>query len=123
MADSTGKPGRLNLTIYQGADYVKPFVWKTGEPPLPVNMTGYTIRCQFRSKQPSPDILFLLTTENGRINITDPVNGAFQLRILAADTTLINFKSAVYDLEFISPSGFVTRLLEGSVTISPEVTR
>ena len=118
------KPAKLNLIIYQGSTFIKGFSWQTGDPAQPVNLTGYTARMQIRTKVTDIDVLLELTTENDRIIITDPINGKFELYISSNDTTNLQFKSAVYDLELISPSGIVTtRILEGNVTLSFEVTR
>lgn len=117
------QPATIDLTIYQGSTFSQAFQWKTGNPPTPVNLTGYTARMQIREKLTSPTPIITLTTENGGIVITDAENGSFSLEISATDTAALSFKSAVYDLEFISPSGFVRRLFEGGVTLSPEVTR
>lgn len=117
------KPATIDLTIYQGSTFSQKFQWKTGSPPVPVNLTGYSARMQIREKLRSPTPIITLTTENGGIIITDPENGIFSLEISAEDTANLNFRSAVYDLEFVYPSGVVRRLIEGSVTLSPEVTR
>jgi len=64
-----------------------------------------------------------LNTTNNRITIANPIAGEIQLYISATDTSTINWVSGVYDLELVSPSGDVTRLVEGTVSISREVTR
>lgn len=117
------KPGKVNLTVYKGSTFLKSFQWKTGEPLTPVNLTGYKIRAQFRAKQSSPDILQEFSTTNGKLVITDVLTGKFQLVLTAAETSAILYKSAVYDLEVEDATEFVIRLIEGSVTVVPEVTR
>lgn len=115
------EPASIDLTIYQGSTFLKKFQWKTGNPPVPVNLTGYSARMQIREKITSPNPVISLTTENGGIKLEN--DGFIVLNISAEDTASFNFKGAVYDLELISPTGFVRRLIEGSVTLSPEVTR
>jgi hypothetical protein len=117
------EPAKIDLTIYQGSTFSQEFQWKVGSPPTPVDLTGYSARMHIRQKINSPDPIIALTTENGRIVFKDRTNGIFSLEISATDTALLNFRSAVYDLEMVSPSGFVQRLMEGSVELSPEVTR
>ena len=116
-------PAKINLTIYQGTTFKKEFQWLIGTPPTPVDITGYTFRMQIREKIKDPDFLVELTTENSKIVITTPVEGRFSLIVSHIETSLMDFKTAVYDLEVISPSGEVSRFCEGSVQISPEVTR
>lgn len=117
------KPGKVNLTIYKGTTFVKSFQWKTGDPLTPVDLTGFKIRAQFRSKQSSPDVLEEFTSTNSKIVITSLLEGKFMMTLDAATTSLIEYKSAVYDLEVEDASGKVIRLIEGAVTIVPEVTR
>jgi hypothetical protein len=50
------------------------------------------------------------------------VAGTITLLIPAADTATFTWWVGVYDLKLTSSSGVVTRLLEGSVAVSPEVT-
>lgn len=117
------KPAVVNLTIYQGSTFMQEFQWKTGNPAVPVNLTGYTARMQIRSKVADPTIISNLTTENSGITFPDAIAGKFVLEISATATALMDFKSAVYDLEMIMPNGKVKRLFGGSVALSPEVTR
>lgn len=117
------KPAKVSIVIYQGSTFQKYFTWKAGDPALPVNITGYTIRCQFRSKQSSPDVLLEFTIANSKVVIVDAIGGHFMLTLTAEETAAIEFKSAVYDIEVVSPGGYVTRLIEGSVSVSPEITR
>ncbi|MGB9693459.1 MAG: hypothetical protein ACPLYF_01295 [Fervidobacterium sp.] len=117
------QPAKIDLTIYQGSTFLKEFQWKVGSPPTPIDLTGYKAKMDIREKISSPSPIITLSTENGRVILKDPTNGIFTLEISAADTSHLKFKSAVYDLEFISPTGFVQRLIEGNVYLSPEVTR
>lgn len=117
------KPAVVNITIYQGSTFSQTFQWKTGNPAMPVNLTGYTARMQIREKISSPDYIIELTTANGGIVIKDAINGTFSIEISATATAAMTFKNAVYDIEFVSPSGVVKRLFGGTVTLSPEVTR
>lgn len=116
------EPTQVDLTIYQGATFRRTVVWLTGEPPTPVDLTGYTARMQIRRKLKDRDFVIELTTENGRISITRPDEGLINLLISATDTAALSILSGVYDLE-LEYDDEVVRLIEGAVTISPEVTR
>jgi hypothetical protein len=64
-----------------------------------------------------------LTSENAGITLGDAA-GTITLSATATVTAALTAPfSGVYDLELVSGGGVVTRLLEGSATISPEVTR
>ena len=116
-------PAEIDLTIYQGATFKKLFQWKTGDPPTPVNLTGYSARMQIREKIKSTSVISEFTTENGKIIFTDPKNGLFMITASAEETKRMKYKRGVYDIEFINPSGEVIRLIQGNVEFSPEVTR
>lgn len=88
----------------------------------PVNLTGCTARMQIRPTVDSDTILVSLTTENGGIVIDASAN-TITLFISDADTTAYPFSDAVYDLEVISVSSIVTRIVSGSVKVCKEVTR
>lgn len=127
-------PAKINLTIYQGADFIKPLQWKTKnpiediglptyEPLIAVNLTGYSARMQIREKLKDTAFIIELTTANNRIRIDSAVDGKFSLNINSTDTAALSFKTAVYDLEMVDASGIVYRLLSGTVALVPEVTR
>lgn len=117
-------PAYLDLRIYQGTTFIKPFQWKTGNPLLPVDLTGCTARMHIRRKLKDEAIAVDLTTENARIVFTEPLEGKFEIRLSAAETALFDFKGGVYDFEIVYPGGEpVYRLFEGSVEVVAEVTR
>jgi hypothetical protein len=49
--------------------------------------------------------------------------GQIDITIPAATTALMDFVTAVYDFELVTPAGKVIRLVEGTVKLSREVTR
>ena len=119
-------PAKLDLTIYRGSTFSKQITWQTGTPATAVNLTGCKIRMQIRPKVTEATLIDELTTENSRIVITDAVNGVFTINVPASVSTAYTATalSGVYDLEIVMP-GDVTiyRVLEGKVSIIPEVTR
>lgn len=120
--------GKLNLKINQGETYRHTILWKD-ETKQAVNVTGYTARMHVRENITDSTPLLILTTEggvgtNGTISLIAPYsNGEIRLYMSAATTAAIDWSSAVYDLEMIAPNGDVTRLIEGTVSVSKEVTR
>lgn len=116
-------PGKVNLKIYQGATFRRTIQWKTGTPATPVNIAGWTGRMMIRKKVSDAAPIVSLTTANGGINITNGAQGTFEIYITATATAALTITTGVYDLELVSTTGDVTRLIEGTVTVSPEVTR
>jgi hypothetical protein len=113
--------GRLNLFIEQGSTFTYTLTLND-ESGVAVDLEGYTARMQMRRTVQSSDVLLELTTANGRIVLT-PATGSITLEVDAVTTAALSFPSAVYDLEIESEGGQVTRLLQGGVTLSKEVTR
>lgn len=113
--------GRFDLLVEQGATFHREVLWHDIDE-RPVDLTGYTAQMQVRASVKSRDVMLELSTANGLI-VLYPALGKLVLYIPATATNALPSKRAVYDLELTSPSGVVTRLLEGSFHISPQVTR
>ena len=113
-----------DICIFQGATFDQTLFYETGEPSTPVDLAGYTAKMQIRSKPESKAVILELSTSNGRITLNyGSNNGAIRLFILATDTALLSVcDKAVYDLELYN-GAVTTRILQGNVIISPEVTR
>jgi hypothetical protein len=116
----TTHPAKHNFYVYRGATFSEQIEWKD-ESGTPVNLTGFTARLHMRETLEAADPFLTLTTENGGITLGG-LAGTIQLLASATQTTAISATSGVYDLELVSGAN-VTRLLEGLVIISPEVTR
>ncbi len=116
--------GKLNLVIEQGATFNPTMTYKDAAG-VPIDLTGYTARMQIRES--IEDVAFLeeLTTENTGASqiILGGVAGTIVLLFNDIETTGMAWESGVYDLELITPSGTVERVLVGSVVIDREVTR
>lgn len=113
--------GVYDITIEQGATFRLNLEWVDSNSD-PVDLTGYTARMQVRRRYASTEAALNLTTENGGI-VLGGAAGTILIEAAAGATDDIDFKIGVYDLELEAADGFVTRLLQGAVTISPEVTR
>ena len=112
----------FNITIKQGADFVLAAEWQDSDL-NPIDITGFSIRMQARVHVAAPGTFLDMNTGNGQIVITDAAAGKFELRLTNVETAAMGLLSGVYDLEIVSPSGTVDRVLEGSIAVSPEVTR
>jgi len=119
-------PGRYDIVICQGSDYLLPItVWYTDR--TPYNLSDYTVRGQIRKTHKSPTIVADFTCV-----VTDASNGSISISLTNAITEAIPVGESVsdprskyvYDIEIENTiTGYVTRLLEGFATVSPEVTR
>lgn len=88
----------------------------------PISLAGYTARMQVRKKLQDEAALLTLTTENGGIALDNTLK-TVTIRMTPAQTALLDFTQAVYDLELVSASGSIYRFAEGSLQLKAEVTR
>jgi hypothetical protein len=123
--------GKYNIFIEQGTTFYR--LIDVMEPNIldpttfePFDLTGYTARMQIRRTIDSPTAMLSLTspTVNGNgITMRDGVVNALSINITDAMTSSLT-SSGVYDLEIIkTATGDVSRLLQGTMTLSLEVTR
>jgi hypothetical protein len=105
-----------DLAISQGATFRKRYVWKTGKPRVPVNLTGATARLQVRSNVVATTVLLELTTSNGGISLGG-TDGSIELFLSPSATTAIPWSLGVYDLFVYMPSGDTVHLIGGTVYI------
>ena len=112
---------KVNMYVPQGVTYGHKFIYLQESDDSIISLVGYTARLQIRDKVTSTETLFETTTGD-YITITGPA-GEVYLEIPAATTAAWTWTKGVYDLEIISGTGKVSRIAEGSVKVSPEVTR
>jgi hypothetical protein len=113
--------GVYDFTIDKGEKFTRTLTWRD-ENDNAINLTGWTARMQIRRTHYDDPPLVELTTANGRIALGGTA-GTITLTIAADLTTAITVSSGVYDLELVNPSSEPTRLLKGTITFTPEVTR
>lgn len=121
ISSTVTRAATVNLVIEQGTDFSHIVGIQNSDGSV-FTLTGYDARMQIRSTVDSSVVLAELTVSNGRISVNASA-GQLTLRIVNTDTTLMSWRSAVYDLEIISSGGVVTRIMQGNATLSPEVTR
>lgn len=85
----------------------------------PVSLVGYTARMAIKDKVGGTVLKSLVSPTDITLNTT---TSTITLTISATDTAGFTWKTGVYDLELVSPTGIVTALLTGKVTVSKEVT-
>jgi hypothetical protein len=118
--------GLKDYTIEQGATFTDTITWSISG--SGVNLTGYDVRMQVRQTYADLDSVIILSASIDESNIvlanqaTYP--GQFTITIPASVTELLEWEGAAkYDIEVESANGTVTRLLQGQIRLSREVTR
>lgn len=85
----------------------------------PVPLTGYSARMKIKDRIGGTVLAELISPTDITI---DEVNFTIGYVIDAAASELWTFTRGVYDFEVVSPTGVVTALLSGTVTVTKEVT-
>lgn len=86
----------------------------------PANLNGVSVRMSIKNKEGGVELM-ALSGANGRISVI-PLELVVRLKIDADDTALIDWKSAVYDIEAEDSDGKVTLLQYGKITVFREIT-
>lgn len=118
-------PGKLNLKINRGETFRHLLKWQDANE-APIDLTGYSARMHVRSSVDAPTTLLELTTANNKISFPNADQGEILLHLTAAETAALTWDTGVYDLELVIVIALVeevTRLVEGKVTVTKEVTR
>lgn len=112
--------GIYDIIIEKGATWNPVITWKNSDGTA-IDLTGYSARLQVRESVTASSTVISLTSGSG-ITLGGTA-GTISLLLSATDTAALTFEKGVYDLELVSGSGVVYRVLQGRVTVSPEVTR
>lgn len=88
----------------------------------PRELAGYTARMQVRASANSQTALLSLTSPSNGI-VIDAANYTVTVTIKPSDTEAATWLNGEYDVELVSGSGDVVRVLQGDVVLEKEVTR
>ena len=106
---------KANLVIDQGTTFTTDLTM-TDEEGSPLNLTGYTANSQIRKWYTSSNATATFTTSiNGN-------SGIITLSLTANQTGTMTAGRYVYDVE-INDGAIISRIVEGIVTVTPQVTR
>ena len=109
--------GTYNLVIDQGSDFSLDMVIKQSGTAL--NLANYSGRAQLRTSVSASS-----ASASFSVTVTNAANGALKMQLPAATSSGISAGQYVYDLEiFTANDSIVKRIIQGDVTLTPEVTR
>ena len=103
-----------NFTAYTSGGFLVSYT--------PVSLSGYSARMMIRLTAETADPALVSLVSPTDI-VLDDTNHTITVTITAAATAAWTFAAGVYDLELVSGTGVVTKLLSGSITVLDEVTR
>ena len=109
--------GTYNLVIDQGSSFALDLIIKQSGSAL--NLTNYTGRAQLRTTVTASSVSATFT-----VTKTNAAEGALKMELAATTSANLAAGQYVYDLEiFTANDAVVKRILQGDVTLTPEVTR
>ena len=108
--------GTYNFIIDQGATFTRQLTVKDNDSAM--DLTGYSVASKMRSTHDSSTVVGTFTC-----TISNASGGVITMNMTASTTAAIEEGMYVYDIEITSGAGAVTRLMEGNITVNPEVTR
>jgi len=85
---------------------------------LPINITGYVVTCQIRKSYYSSNI-----SANINCSLSNVTNGEITMTLDAANTSNLKPGRYVFDVKTKDTGNYINRVLEGTITITPQVTR
>jgi len=112
--------GGYNFVISAGADFADQLTLKQNG--SVIDITGYTAQMQIRATTEATTTLADYSTDNGKLAINGPL-GTITFAVSDTETAGYTFERGVYDLVLTSAGGVKSRILMGSVQVSPDVTR
>lgn len=113
--------GVYNIKCEQGATFTRTFTLKDADDVI-INLEGFKGRMHIRRDIDSATPIMTLTTENGRMSISDNF-GEITINLSPEETSTIT-RNGVYDLEiYKESSGEVHRIVKGLFLLDKEVTR
>lgn len=105
------------LTIDQGTTFSS-VINLTNDDNSVINVANSTFSSEIRKSYYSTNVTAVIT-----VTKEDAANGVVRLTIPAANTANIKAGRYLYDLKMVDGSNTAIRVIEGIVTITPQVTR
>lgn len=105
---------KVNLVIDQGTTYSTTFDIKD-DAGVPIDFTGYTGSAQIRKHYTSSNAVSFTVSANS--------SGVITLSLTSNATSNLTAGRYVYDVEMVAPGNTTSRIVEGIITLTPQVTR
>ena len=106
---------KANITIDQGTDFSALVDVETSSNTV-YDLTGYTVAAQMRKNYSSSSATTFVCSHNSAL-------GQISMALGKDDTAVLEPGRYLYDIEITSSGGSVARVVQGTVTVSPGMTR
>ena len=115
-----------NINIYKGDELEINYTWNDSNGD-PIDITGYSAKCQFRDPVTDPDgtgtpLLEVDSDTVGEITLGGAA-GTIEMKWPSAKTATLTVAEGKYDLELTSPAGVVKTLVSGTGYVTMDITR
>jgi hypothetical protein len=110
-----------NLSINRGLSFVETVQLKNDDN-SPLDLTGSSFLLQIRDHVFSTDYRINATNSNGLLAVT-PLLGIVDIKLPPTETSKLVMNIGSYDLIQTTPTGDKVKIISGSVTINPTVSR
>lgn len=124
---------KVNIIVYEGGTFDQVFQWKSGDPAVAVDLTGYTAKFTIRAELPSAVLISAVEAPtwtadaDSGVYMDDASEGKYRMYINDADTAGICIDNedieGVYDLFLYSPAGEAVFKQYGKALLKAAVTR
>ena len=110
--------GTYNFTLEQGTTFIRSLTLQ--ENGAAMNLTGFSVASQMRSTHDSSTVVGTFSC-----SVINNTGGVIQMQMSSSASGAIEEGVYVYDVEITSSGGGgnTKRILQGKVTVTPEVTR
>lgn len=114
--------GIYNLVMDQGSVWTLQLTYEDYAG-TPIDLTDCTAKMQLRSLPDDPNVALTLSSANGAIQIT-PLTGVILITATSQQTGQVSTGPYYYDIEVTSTlTSEVSRIMQGQIVVSAEVTR
>lgn len=107
----------VELTLDQGTTF-ETSIALTNDDQTAINITGYSFASQIRKSYYSTNAV-----ANLAVSVVDASTGNVKLSMTSANTANVKAGRYLYDLVMTDTGGVKTRVIEGIITVTPQVTR
>lgn len=107
----------VELTLDQGTTF-ETSVSLANDDQTAINVTGYSFSSQIRKSYYSTNAVANIT-----VTVVDASTGNVKLSMTSANTANVRAGRYLYDLLMTDTGGVKTRVIEGVITVTPQVTR
>jgi len=104
------------LDIDQGSDFTTEITLDNNDG-TPMNLTGFTVYSQFRKSYGSSTAYAFTCT------VSNALQGKITLSLSGTTSSAIKQGRYLYDVEIVSADMRKTRVIEGIITLNPEITK